>query len=292
MVTVTSLLNLLTVIISGFGSLVIVALGLGIIFGMMNIINLAHGEFMMVGAYTTAIAHTQGVPLVVCMLFGGVTAGVLGVIVERVVLQHLYDRQADSMVATWGLSLVLTQSALVIFGPTFANIPTPFGSIAYGSYSASAYQLVLGVVAVLMLVTLYALFYYTEYGLKARATMQDKETAQSLGVNTRRIYMITFFIGSVATGIAGAVFAPIISIVPTLGQAFIIDAFVTVIVGGANILVGVASGGASLSVINGAASQGFGSLVGRVALLVTAVIVIRIYPNGLSDYIEQRVSWL
>jgi branched-chain amino acid transport system permease protein len=292
MVTVTSILDLLTVIISGFGSLVIVALGLGIIFGMMNIINLAHGEFMMVGAYTTAIAHAEGVPLFVCMLFGGVTAGVLGVIVERLVLQHLYDRPADSMVATWGLSLVLSQSALVVFGPTFSNIPTPFGAVTFGSYSASAYQLVLGVVAVVMLVALYALFYHTEYGLKARATMQDKETARSLGVDTRRIYMITFFVGSVATGIAGAVFAPIISIVPTLGQAFIIDAFVTVIVGGANVLIGVASGGASLSVINGAASQGFGSLAGRVALLITAIIVIRIYPNGLSDYIEGKVSWL
>jgi len=292
MVTVTSILNLLTVIVSGFGSLVIVALGLGIIFGMMNIINLAHGEFMMVGAYTTAIAYTEGVPLLFCMFLGGIAAGVLGVFVERVVLQYLYDRPADSMVATWGLSLVLSQSALVVFGPTFSNIPTPFGAIAYGSYSASAYQLVLGVVAVLMLVALYMLFYHTEYGLKARATMQDKETARSLGVDTRRVYMITFFVGSVATGLAGAVFAPIISIVPTLGQAFIIDAFVTVVVGGANVLVGVASGGASLSVINGAASQGFGSLAGRVALLVTAMLVIRIYPAGLSDYIEARVSWL
>jgi branched-chain amino acid transport system permease protein len=103
--------------------------------------------------------------------------------------------------------------------------------------------------------------------------------------------MVTFFIGSVVTGIAGGLFAPVISIVPTLGGSFIIEAFVTVIVGGANILLGVASGGFSLSIINGVAAQGVGALAGRVALLVTAILIIRIYPDGLSDYLEGRLGW-
>jgi branched-chain amino acid transport system permease protein len=281
----------LTVIVSGFGSLVMVSLGLAIIFGMMEIINLAHGEFMMVGAYATAIAYTEGVPLVVCILLGGVAAGVMGLVVERLVLQHLYDRPVDSMVATWGLSLVLIQSVLIVFGPNFSGVDTPFGTVAYGAYSASAYQLVLGGVAVAMLGLLYLIFHHTEYGLHARATMQDAESARSLGIDTSRVYMVTFFIGSVVTGIAGGLFAPVISIVPTLGGSFIIEAFVTVIVGGANILLGVASGGFSLSIINGVAAQGVGALAGRVALLVTAILIIRIYPDGLSDYLEGRLGW-
>jgi len=287
----SSTLDLLTVIISGFGSLVIVSLGLAIIFGMMEIINLAHGEFMMVGAYATAIAYTEGIPLIVCVLLGGVAAGVMGLVVERLVLQHLYERPVDSMVATWGLSLVLIQSVLIVFGPNFAGVDTPFGTVSYGAYSASAYQLVLGGVAVAMLGVLYLIFHYTEYGLHARATMQDAESARSLGIDTSRVYMVTFFIGSVVTGIAGGLFAPVISIVPTLGSSFIIEAFVTVIVGGASVLLGVASGGLSLSVINGVAAQGVGALAGRVALLLTAILIIRIYPDGLSDYLEGRLGW-
>jgi branched-chain amino acid transport system permease protein len=112
--------------------------------------------------------------------------------------------------------------------------------------------------------------------------------ARSLGIDTSRIYMITLFVGSVLTGLAGGLFAPTISLVPSLGGAYIIEAFVTVIVGGANVLIGVPASALSLSVINGAASQWGGALAGRVALLVTAIIIIRLLPEGLSDYLVTR----
>ena len=150
------------------------------------------------------------------------------------------------------------------------------------------YRVVLAGVALLLLLSLYLLFYYTEFGLHARATIQDAETARSLGINTDRVYMITFFIGSVVSGIAGGLFAPIISIVPTLGQPFLIDAFVMVIVGGANILLGILSAGLSLSVINGIVDFTLGSLAAQVSLLLAAILIVRIYPQGLSDYIERR----
>lgn len=289
MSSVTTALDLLTIIANGFGTLVLVALGLAIIFGMMGIINLAHGEFIMVGAYATALAYHQGIPLVVAILVGGVATGIFGIIVERVVIQHLYDRTIDSMVATWGLSLVMTQSVLLVFGPTLDGIGTPFGSVSYGSYSASLYQWVLAGAAVLLLAAVYVVFNYTKYGLHAKATIEDEETARSLGVDTARVYMITFFIGSVLAGIAGGLFAPTIALVPGLGGSYIIEAFVTVIVGGANVLVGVPASGISLSIINGSASQIGGTLAGRVALLVVAIVIIRVLPKGISEYLNVRL---
>lgn len=290
MAAFTTALDLLTVIASGFGRLVLVALGLAIIFGMMGIINLAHGEFIMIGAYATALSYHQGVPLVLAVLVGGLATGVFGVAVERLVIRHLYERTIDSMVATWGLSLVMTQSVLLIFGPTLQGIGTPFGAVRYGAYSASIYQWVLAGAAVVLLGVVYLVFNYTEYGLHAKATIEDEETARSLGINTARIYMITFFIGSVLAGIAGGLFAPTISLVPSLGGSYIIEAFVTVIVGGASILIGVPASGLSLSVINGAASQAGGTLAGRVALLVVAILIIRLLPEGISKYLTARLG--
>jgi branched-chain amino acid transport system permease protein len=286
----TTALDLLTIIASGFGTLVLVALGLAIIFGMMGIINLAHGEFIMIGAYATALSYHQGVPLILAVLVGGLTTGVFGVVVERLVIQHLYDRTIDSMVATWGLSLVMTQSVLLVFGPTLQGIGTPFGAVTYGTYSASIYQWVLAAAAVVLLGVVYGVFNYTEYGLLAKATIEDEETARSLGTDTARIYMITFFIGSVLAGIAGGLFAPTISLVPSLGGSYIIEAFVTVIVGGASILIGVPASGLSLSVINGSASQVGGALAGRVALLVVAILIIRLLPEGISTYLTARLG--
>lgn len=280
----TSGLDLLTVIASGFGKLVLVALGLAIIFGMMGIINLAHGEFIMVGAYATAITYHQGLPLPIAILVGGLVTGILGVVVERLIIRHLYERTIDSMVATWGLSLILIQAALITLGPTYPGISTPFGAVTYGSYSASIYQWILAGTAVALLAIIYLVLHRTEYGLHARATIQNEESARSLGVDTPRIYMLTFFLGSMVTGLAGGLLAPTISLVPTLGGSYIIEAFVTVIVGGANVLLGVSSSAFSLSIINGAATQWGGALAGRVALLVTAIVIIRILPQGLSDY--------
>jgi branched-chain amino acid transport system permease protein len=290
MSALTTALDLLTIIASGFGTLVLVALGLAVIFGMMGIINLAHGEFIMIGAYATALSYQQGLPLLGAVLVGGLITGVFGVIVERLVIQHLYDRTIDSMVATWGLSLVITQSVLLLFGPTLQGIETPFGAVTYGTYSASIYQWVLAAAAIVVLGVVYFVFSYTEYGLHAKATIEDEETARSLGINTTRIYMITFFIGSALAGIAGGLFAPTISLVPSLGGSYIIEAFVTVIVGGASILVGVPASGLSLSVINGAASQAGGALAGRVALLVVAILIIRLLPEGISQYLTARLG--
>lgn len=285
---IESLLNILSVVVSSFGTLLLASLGLAIIFGMMGIINLAHGEFIMVGAYGTVIATQQGLPLVAAMLVGGLFAGIVGLIVERLVVQHLYDRPIDSMVATWGISIVLTKVALVVFGPNFPGIATPFGAIRYGGFSASIYRFALAAAAIGLLLVTYYLFMNTTFGLHARATIQDADTARSMGIDTTRVYAITFVLGSALAGLAGALFAPVASIGPTLGSAYIIEAFVTVIVGGANVLLGTPASATLLSLISGGGSQWGGTLLGRVLLLVAAILMIRIQPRGLSSYFTNR----
>lgn len=280
----TDALRLVGLLLSTFGILVLAAVGLAIIFGMMGIINLAHGEFIMIGAYSTALTFHAGVPLFAAILVGGLVTGIVGIILERIIIQHLYNRLIDSMVATWAISLIFTQGMLIIAGPTFADVPTPFGPVSYGGFSMSLYRLVLAVVAIALLFVLYAVYKYTRYGRHARATMQDEKTARSLGIDTDRIYMVTFFIGSVAAGIAGGLFAPIVSIVPSLGQAYIIEAFVTVIVAGPSVIVGTILSGFSLSLVNAPVSQLAGSFAGRVALLLTAIVIIRVLPEGISGY--------
>lgn len=265
-----------------FTFLVLSAMGLAIIFGMMGVINLAHGEFVMCGAYVTVLTSRLNLPLPLCMLCGALTAGIIGIILERLVIRHLYHRLFDSIVATWAISLIATQGTLVFAGPSIEGIKTPFGSFLLGGYSFSSYRVVLMVIAVLVLISLYLLFMKTKYGVHARATIQNPDMARALGVNTNMIYSLTFGLGAALAGLAGALYAPTTTTVPTMGSAFIVQSFVTVVVGGANALVGTAPAAGILGVIQSGLVAAFGQTIGQIGLLVTVILVVRLLPKGLS----------
>jgi branched-chain amino acid transport system permease protein len=182
------------------------------------------------------------------------------------------------------------QATLIVFGPTFPGISPPLGPVSYGEFSASGYRFVIIVGAITLLVTTYLLFTRTEYGLHARATMQNDEMANANGAATTKIYTKTFVLGCVMAGLAGGIFLPQIGrLVPTLGTSYIIEAFVTVIVGGgANVLTGVPAAATLLGVINGSVASWGGAMAGRVALLVVTILIVRILPQGLSQYNESK----
>lgn len=269
-----------------FAFLVISCAGLAVIFGMMGIINLAHGEFIMCGAYVTASAARTGLPLPLAMLCGALVAGAVGMAVERAVIRHLYHRPLDSIVATWGISLIATQGVLIALGPTMQGVGTPLGSLALGDRSYSAYRLVLMAAAVGLLGGLYLLFYRTRFGVIARATIQRPQMARALGVDTRRVYGLTFGLGAALAGLAGGLYAPTMTMVPTMGATFIVESFVTVVVGGADIFVGAAPAAAILAVIRAALTAWYGQLFGQIGLLVAVIVVIRLMPGGLSAWIK------
>ncbi len=280
---IDQLLAVLTYTLISFGTIALAAVGLAIIFGMMGIINLAHGEFIMIGAYGTVLSYHVGAPLVVAILVGALATAVLGVIVEGLLIRHLYDRLIDSMVATWGIGLILIQSFLIIFGSNTSGIPIPFGSTQIGSLSVSSYQLVLGCAGIALFVLIYVIYTNTEYGLRARATMQNDEMSEALGTDISKMYRYTFAFGAFLSGLAGGLFAPLISITPNLGSGYIIEAFVTVITGGTNVLVGVPVASLGLSFIYGTASNLSSTLVAQIALLVTAIVILRILPEGITQ---------
>lgn len=268
-----------------FAFLVLAASGLAVIFGMMGIINLAHGEFIMCGAYVTVVTAAMGLPLPLAMLCGSLAAGLLGVVLERTIIHRLYHRPLDSIVATWGLSLIITQGTLVLLGSTMSGISTPLGGFAVGEHTYSTYRMVLVGVAVLVLAGLYVVFHHTTFGIHSRATIQAPHMAKATGIDTGRIYSLTFGLGAALAGLAGALYAPTMSIIPTMGANFLVESFVTVVVGGADVFLGTAPAAAILAVIKSTLTAWYGQLIGQVGLLVTVIVVIRFLPQGLSGWL-------
>lgn len=282
---VTLIFSALYQFADAFTFLVLAACGLAVIFGMMGVINLAHGEFIMCGAYVSVAAARAGLPLPLAILVGALASGLMGMLVERVVIRHLYERPLDTIVATWGISLIATQGTLILSGSTMQGMGTPFGSFQVGAYSYSIYRVILFVSALAVLAGLYALFNWTRFGVLARATIQVPHMAAALGVDTRLVYSLTFGLGAALAGLAGGLYAPTMTLVPTMGATFIMEAFVTVVVGGADVFLGTAPAAAVLALVKAGMTSWQGQLFGQMGLLVTVIVVIRVLPKGISGFL-------
>lgn len=277
-------------VISSIATLVLISIGLAVIFGMMRVINLAHGEFLMLGGYTVFVATNAGVNLWLAMLvLAPLTVGIIGIVVERVVIRHLYGRMIDTLLASWGLSLFFVGLVTMIFGnTTTSQVSPPFGALRIGVYSIGGYDLFLIFMAVLVVGGIYALLRFTTFGLVARGTMQNADMAAVLGVDPARIYMITFGLGAALSGLAGGLLAPVSAVLPTMGAAYIAKAFITVISGGTAILLGTASASALLGTVNTVATYLTTPVLGEVALLLAAIILLRLLPRGITGRFFER----
>jgi branched-subunit amino acid ABC-type transport system permease component len=202
-------------VLNGVASLILLCTGLAVIFGMMRIINLAHGEFLMLGAYATVVSTNAGVNVWVAMLVvAPLFVGAVSLVVERCLIRFLYGRLVDTMLATWGLSLFIVGLVTTIYGNTIQGVPTPLGGFSIGAYRSSLYTLFLVAMAALLLAAVWAVLRYTRLGLIARATMQNPNMAAALGVSPNRVYMATFAVGAAITGLAGGLLAPVSGVVP------------------------------------------------------------------------------
>ena len=271
-------------VLSGIASLALISVGLAVVFGMMRVINLAHGEFLMLGVYTVVVSTNAGVNLWLAMLvLSPLVVGIVGVVVERLLIRHLYGRMVDTLLATWGLSLLLIGLVTTLFGATTrSSISPPFGPIRIGEYSTGGYEVFLIVMAAAILAGLYALLRFTRLGLLARGTMQDSNMAAALGVNPSTVYAVTFGIGAALSGLAGGLLAPLTGALPTIGAAFIAKAFIAVISGGASIVAGTASASVLLGTLNSIGSWLSTPVIGEVALLLGAVLLLRLLPSGIT----------
>ncbi|MCA3178302.1 MAG: branched-chain amino acid ABC transporter permease [Burkholderiales bacterium] len=276
-------------ILNAVASLMLISIGLAIIFGMMRIINLAHGEFLMLGGYAAITATKAGVNIWIAMLVvAPLVVGVIGIVVERCVVRFLYGRMVDTMLATWGLSLLLVGLVTTIFGNTTAGISSPLGSMVIGAYTVSLYTIFIVFVAAAVAFGLWLLLKKTRFGLIARGTMQNANMAAGLGLSPPKVYMVTFGIGAALAGLAGGVLAPITGVVPTIGVAYVAKAFITVIGGGASILTGTISASALFGSVNQLATFATTPVIGEVALLLAAIVLIRLLPQGITDRFFRR----
>lgn len=269
--------------------LVLIATGLAIIFGMMRIINIAHGEFLMMGGYTVVLSTKAGVNIWIAILvLAPLVVGAVGILMERTIIRFLYGRLIDSLLATWGLSLFLIGFVTVVFGNTVEGVATPFGGVAIGEYSVAIYSLVLILAAACFLGSVYVGLRYTKYGLIARATMQNPGMSEALGVNSSRVYMITFGIGAAFSGLAGGLLAPISGVVPSMGVNFIGQAFITVVTGGASVVTGTLSSAGILGSISQSVTFATSPVYGDAMLLFVALVLLRILPQGITGRIFTR----
>lgn len=265
--------------------LLLVALGLAIIYGSMGVINLAHGEFVMLGAYSTWLLQSAfGLPFLACLVLVFFMVAFAGWVVERGVVRFLYYRPLDTILATWGIGIILQQAVRLSAGAELRYVQTPealAGSIDLLGIAIPSYRLfILAVTAGLLLLTWF-LVRHTEFGMKLRAITQNREMASCYGINSARVFSLTFAFGSGLAGLAGALVAPIKSVAPDMGTNFVVDAFMVVVVGGVGSLLGtVASSG-----ILGGSTAGLAFLLNdtlaKALVFLAVVVLIRFRPQGL-----------
>jgi len=197
-----------SIFVYAIATLALISLGLAIVFGMMRIINLAHGEFMVMGSYSAAVAVHYGINIWLAILVvAPISVGIIGVILERLIIRHLYGRMVETMLATWGLSLFVVGILTMIFGDITEGVPTPLPGIRIGAYQTSGYSLFVIALAIATLFAVYVILRSSRLGLLARGTMQNADMAAALGTDTSRIYAVTFAFGAALAGLAGGVLA-------------------------------------------------------------------------------------
>ncbi|MCQ4159294.1 branched-chain amino acid ABC transporter permease [Roseomonas sp. GC11] len=276
-------------ILNSIALLVLLSLGLGVIYGMMKVINLAHGEFVMLGAYATVLCADAGVNLWLAMLVvAPLFCGLVGLVVERGLIRFLYGRMIDTMLASWGLSLGLIGLVTTLFGNTVRGVSNPLGGFTIGPYQTSLYGVFVILLAMAVCGLLWAGLRYLRFGLILRATMQNPDMAAALGVAPPRIYMATFALGAALAGLAGGVLAPVSGVSPGMGAAFIAKAFITVLGGGPAIITGTGLASGLFGTISELASFQTTPVFGQVALLLAAIIMIRLLPQGITGRFLRR----
>lgn len=270
--------------------LLLAAAGLAITFGVMGVINMAHGEMVMLGAYTTFVvqqalgASFAGLGLLLSIPAAFAVSGVAGVVIERALISRLYGRPLETLLATWGLSLILQQAVRSIFGASNRSVLTPgwmSGEMRLGGLALTYNRLAIIIFAALVFAALMAVLRFTSLGLRMRAVTQNRPMAASMGIRTTWIDALTFGLGSGVAGMAGVALSQIDNVSPNLGQGYIIDSFMVVVFGGAGNLWGTALGSLTLGIVNKFLEPVAGAVLGKIAVLVMLILFIQRKPRGL-----------
>jgi urea transport system permease protein len=273
--------------------LLLAAAGLAITFGVMGVINMAHGEMVMLGAYTTFVVQNaikESAPslyeasVVIAIPLAFLVAGGVGIVVERCMIRFLYGRPLETLLATWGLSLVLQQAVRSIFGPTNREVSTPAwmsGATQWGGVTITYNRLCIIIFAFLVLAALMAALRFTVLGLRMRAVTQNRRMAAAMGIRTPWIDALTFGLGSGVAGMAGVALSQIDNVSPNLGQGYIIDSFMVVVFGGVGNLWGTVVSALTLGIVNKFLEPVAGAVLGKIVVLGLLILFIQRKPRGM-----------
>ena len=274
--------------------LLLAALGLAITFGLMGVINMAHGEMIMIGAYATFVVQNIFIKylpslfdwyLIVAIPISFLTSAFVGIVLERSVIRHLYGRPLETLLATWGISLVLIQSVRLIFGAQNVAVENPFylsGGIEVFSGVIFPYSRIAIIIFVIFIVVLiWMLLQKTPLGLQVRAVTQNREMAACMGISTHKVDMWTFGLGSGVAGLGGLALSQIGNVGPELGRMYIVDSFMVVVLGGVGKIAGTVAGAFSIGIVNKILEPFSGAVLGKIIVLVLIIALIQKRPQGL-----------
>ena len=277
--------------------LIIAAMGLAIIFGIAGVINMAHGEFIMVGAYCGYVLQQYVVgpdftyTLFLAIPLAFVVVGLLGLVVERTIIRWIYDRPLETLLATWGVGIALQVIMKLIFGTELKEAQVPEllegGVRIIGFIRYPYYRIFLIVVAIIVMLAVFYLLFKTDLGLKVRAVRRNRRMASCLGIDTAKVDMTIFAIGSGLAGVAGAVLAPIKTVSPTMGFFYAVDSYMVLVLGGVGSLLGVAAGGGIIGEAETILAFLTNNVIGKLLVFVFIVLAIRVFPRGLFGYHER-----
>lgn len=265
--------------------LLIVALGLSIIYGSMGVINMAHGEFVMLGAYAAWALKTYfGMGLIVSLVFIFLGVAILGALVERGIIRHLYRRPLDTILATWGIGVILQQAIRLTAGGELRYVEMPASlssTVSILGVDVSAYRVFIVFMCAGLFGATWYLFNRTTIGMKLRAVVQDRNIAMSFGINADRVFTLTFAYGAGLAGVAGALVSPLKSVSPEMGTTYVVDAFFVVVLGGVQSLLGTVASSFLLGQLSGAIAFWQNDTIAKALVLIAIVVLIRFRPQGL-----------
>ena len=265
-------------LLSATGILVLVVLGLALILGLMDVINLAHTGLMAVGVYAAVTASRAGWSFWIAALAGALAAGVVGALVERLVVRRLYGRPLDTILATWGISLIIAQGIAWTYGRGPQTLGNALLSEVWLGYSA--YRLLIVGLAALLVLGLWLVVRLTHWGLIARIVMANEPLARGLGINTVRVRQVTFVLGASLAGLGGALIGPIQGISPNFAMGIMVPGFLAVLLAGQS-LSGLVLACSALATAQTLFSFFFNPVYATVAIITTAVVLLRLFPHGL-----------
>jgi len=262
-----------------------ISLGLAIIYGTTGVINMAHGEFVMIGAYTSWFLQTTfGMGLLVSIIPIFLITALMGFLIERIVIRHLYNRLLDTILATWGIGVLLQQFIRLTVGSELKYLKIPSfmaESMTLFGQEVSIYRVFIFVFAILTFFVAWFIIFKTSFGIRLRAVTQNKDIASCFGINSGVVYSSTFAFGTGIAAVAGAFIAPLKSISPDMGTNYIIDAFMVVVLGGVESLIGTAASSLIIGETSSFLASFSNDTLAKALVLLMIIIILRIKPQGL-----------